>query len=151
MIPWLAEGQPFPPVGAALAHPNGLWLVMPRDRIAAVLAHLKKYAVFSKVALRDAGDTLTVMGVPVATGLRMAVDRNENGLRDGDEPRPTLQIVAEAAAITLRWPLAPAGFELQTATDLAAGRDFATALGRVLVANDEQCHGGLLDARFLLL
>jgi YVTN family beta-propeller protein len=88
------------------------------------LADSTNLAPFTRAQLTTkilAGDTLTVMDVPVATGHRMAVDRNENGLRDGDEPRPTLQIVAEAAAITLRWPLAPAGFELQTATDLAAG------------------------------
>lgn len=33
---------------------GGLRLVMPRDRVAAVQGHLKKYAVFAKVALRDA-------------------------------------------------------------------------------------------------
>lgn len=39
---------------------DGLRLVMPRDRVDAVLAHLKKYAVFSKVTLRDDSSAYTV-------------------------------------------------------------------------------------------
>ncbi len=39
---------------------DGLRLVMPRDRVDAVLAHLKKYAVFSKVTLRDDTPAYTV-------------------------------------------------------------------------------------------
>lgn len=39
---------------------DGLRLVMPRDRVDAVLAHLKKYAVFSKVTLRDDSPAYTV-------------------------------------------------------------------------------------------
>jgi folate-binding protein YgfZ len=35
---------------------GGLRLLMPRDRVAAVLTHLKKYAVFAKVTLRDDSD-----------------------------------------------------------------------------------------------
>jgi folate-binding protein YgfZ len=45
-----------------LAHEGDLWLVMPRDRVAPVLTHLKKYAVFSKVTLSDASDSLVVLG-----------------------------------------------------------------------------------------
>jgi folate-binding protein YgfZ len=46
----------------ALATANGLWLVMPHDRVAPVLTHLKKYAVFSKVTLSDASDSSVVLG-----------------------------------------------------------------------------------------
>lgn len=45
-----------------LAVPDGLRLVMPRDRVAAILTHLKKYAVFSKVTLRDDSDAFAVLG-----------------------------------------------------------------------------------------
>lgn len=44
---------------------GGLWLVMPRDRVVPVLNHLKKYAVFSKVTLRDATE-LAVVTAPAA-------------------------------------------------------------------------------------
>lgn len=46
-----------------VAAPDGLRLVMPRDRVAPVLQHLKKYAVFSKVMLRDAGDERLLTGL----------------------------------------------------------------------------------------
>lgn len=45
-----------------LATPEGLALLMPRDRVQPVLQHLKKYAVFSKVTLADAGDRSRVVG-----------------------------------------------------------------------------------------
>jgi YVTN family beta-propeller protein len=32
------------------------------------------------------GDTLTIMGVPPGSGVRMGIDRNLNGILDGDEP-----------------------------------------------------------------
>ncbi len=49
-----------------LAVADGLRLVMPRDRIAAILTHLQKYAVFSKVTLRDERESLVVLGMPAA-------------------------------------------------------------------------------------
>ncbi|MFZ5698026.1 MAG: YgfZ/GcvT domain-containing protein [Pseudomonadota bacterium] len=49
-----------------LAVADGLQLVMPRDRIAAILTHLKKYAVFSRVTLRDECESLIVLGMPAA-------------------------------------------------------------------------------------
>jgi hypothetical protein len=68
-----------------------------------------------------AGDTLTVMGVPVGTGARMGGDRNENGVLDADEPRPTVQFDFAPGSLVLRWPLAPAGFVLEATTNLASG------------------------------
>ncbi|MBI3817964.1 MAG: hypothetical protein HY286_04675 [Planctomycetes bacterium] len=35
-----------------------------------------------------AGSTFTIMGVPVGSGQRMGIDRNMNGVLDGDEPPP---------------------------------------------------------------
>jgi DNA-binding beta-propeller fold protein YncE len=34
----------------------------------------------------QAGDTLTMMGVPPGSGVRMGIDRNLNGVKNGDEP-----------------------------------------------------------------
>lgn len=41
---------------------GGLRLLMPRDRVPVVLTHLKKYAVFSKVTLRDDSDAASLHG-----------------------------------------------------------------------------------------
>lgn len=41
---------------------DGLLLVMARDRVAAVLTHLQKYALFSKVKLRDASAAYVAVG-----------------------------------------------------------------------------------------
>lgn len=45
-----------------LATDTGLALVMPHDRVDAVLTHLQKYAVFSKVTLRAAPDLAVIAG-----------------------------------------------------------------------------------------
>jgi hypothetical protein len=37
------------------------------------------------VSLILAGDTLSPMGVPYGTGLRMGIDRNASGVLDGDK------------------------------------------------------------------
>lgn len=47
---------------------GGLRLVLPADRVATVLAHLKKYAVFSKVALADGGSAHEVTGGTTTPG-----------------------------------------------------------------------------------
>lgn len=56
-----------------LATPEGLALLMPRDRVQPVLQHLKKYAVFSKVTLADAGDRWRVVGALQRDGETFAV------------------------------------------------------------------------------
>jgi leucyl/phenylalanyl-tRNA--protein transferase len=45
MIPWLAAGQPFPPVRAALAHPNGL-LAASRDLTVERLIDAYRHGIF---------------------------------------------------------------------------------------------------------
>lgn len=56
-----------------IAVPDGenVALVLPRDQIEDALAHLKKYAVFSKTQLNDASDRLALLGVagPEATSV----------------------------------------------------------------------------------
>lgn len=67
----------------------------------------------------QAGDTLTVMGVPPGAGQRMGIDRNLNGVLDADEPLPKLQLAQAGGNLVLNWPLSAAGF-LEEASSLSA-------------------------------
>jgi hypothetical protein len=60
------------------------------------------------------GDRLSIMGVPPGSGIRMGIDRDEDGLLDGDVPPPTLQLARSSDITILNWPLNAAGFELQS-------------------------------------
>ena len=71
------------------------------------------------VAKIQAGDTLTVMGVPPGAGQRMGIDRDLNGVLDADEPLPKLQIAMTGASAVLNWPLSAAGFNLEETPGLA--------------------------------
>lgn len=51
-----------------------------------------------------AGDTLTIMGVPLGSRKRMGIDRNANGVLDGDETLPLLTAVRSGTGITISWP-----------------------------------------------
>jgi hypothetical protein len=64
------------------------------------------------------GDTLTLMGVPPGSGVRMGIDRNEDGILDADVPPPSLQIATAGTALSIYWPLSAAGYVLETATNL---------------------------------
>ncbi len=66
-----------------------------------------------------AGDTLTIMGVPVNSGVRMGIDRNLNGILDGDEPVPALRIVRASGNAIVAWPTNAAGYVLERTTMLA--------------------------------
>lgn len=62
----------------------------------------------------NAGDMITIMGVPPGAGLRMGIDRNEDGILDGDVPPPPLQVARVGNNAVLTWPLSAAGFSLET-------------------------------------
>lgn len=62
-----------------------------------------------------AGDTLTLMGVPVGSGMRMGIDRNLNGILDGDEPAPSLRISTAGNNALVSWPANAAGYVLERA------------------------------------
>jgi YVTN family beta-propeller protein len=66
-----------------------------------------------------AGDRLTIMGVPPGSGVRMGIDRDEDGVLDADVPPPTLQIGMTGANTVLNWPYAAAGYALEYAGTLA--------------------------------
>jgi YVTN family beta-propeller protein len=75
------------------------------------LAALSRATLVAKI---NAGDTLTIMGVPPGSGLRMGIDRNEDGILDGDVPLPTLQFARIGNNAVLNWPFSAAGFALET-------------------------------------
>ncbi|MCI0539456.1 MAG: hypothetical protein L0Z50_29960 [Verrucomicrobiales bacterium] len=56
------------------------------------------------VARALAGDTLTIMGVPPATRRRMAINRNTNGVLDGDETLPALTAARSDGGAVISWP-----------------------------------------------
>jgi hypothetical protein len=69
----------------------------------------------------QAGDTLTLMGVPPGSGLRLAIDRNGDGVLDADEPRPGLQVALTGGNFVVHWPLSAAGFVLESSDTAAPG------------------------------
>jgi hypothetical protein len=65
------------------------------------------------IAKIQSGDTLTLMGVPPGSGVRMGIDRDVDGVLDGDVPLPSLQIGQATGAAVLHWPYSAVGFSLQ--------------------------------------
>ena len=63
-----------------------------------------------------AGDVLTVMGVPLGSGTRIGIDRNENGILDGDELRPTLRIAGAGGKAIVTWSTNSPGYLLERVT-----------------------------------
>jgi hypothetical protein len=61
------------------------------------------------------------MGVPPVSGMRMGVDRNDNGILDGDEPSPLLRITRQNDRVVIAWPTNAAGFVLERTSELSAG------------------------------
>lgn len=72
------------------------------------------------VAKVQAGDRLSLMGVPPGSGPRMAIDRNLDGVLDGDVPQPVLQITRAGTGAVLHWPLSAAGYNLETTLSLSS-------------------------------
>lgn len=61
----------------------------------------------------SSGDTLTIMGVPPGSGTRMGIDRNLDGVRDGDTPLPLLTIAQAIPNVLVAWPTNANGFVLE--------------------------------------
>ncbi len=66
-----------------------------------------------------AGDTLTLMGVPIVSGVRMSLDRDWNSVRDGDEPLPPLAAMRSAAGILISWPTNTVGVVVEFSETLS--------------------------------
>ena len=59
------------------------------------------------------GDTLTFMGVPPGSGYRLGIDRNQDGVLDGDTPQPGLQIAVANTNSIVAWPTNANGILLE--------------------------------------
>jgi hypothetical protein len=99
------------------------------------LAALTRAQLFTKI---QNGDRLTLLGVPPGSGIRMGIDRNEDGVLDSDVPPPKLAISVNAQSAVLNWPLAPAGFSLQSANGLGVGWSNAPGSVEILGAENFQ-------------
>ena len=81
----------------------------------AALAPLTRAALEAKIT---AGATATIMGVPRTSGQRFGIDRDGNGILDGDEPLPRLDIALAVGPPLLAWPSAGAGHVLEFTNSL---------------------------------
>lgn len=70
------------------------------------------------LALVGANDTLTFLGTAPGEGRRYGGDRDGNGIRDLDEPRPALGLTKVADSARVQWPAVPAGWVIETTPTL---------------------------------
>jgi YVTN family beta-propeller protein len=67
-----------------------------------------------------AGDTLTIMGVTPGAGTRLGIDRNGDGILDGDEPMPALRLARADGNAVVAWSTNANGFVLERSATLPA-------------------------------
>jgi len=91
-----------------------------------------RYQLAAKVRF---GDILSIMGVPPGSGVRMGIDRDLDGVLDGDVTAPSLQIVRAGSTATLSWPVSPVGFVLESASALSESDWAAETSIRQVVAD----------------
>ena len=94
---------------------------------------LTRAALVTKVL---AGGIITIMGVPPGTGVRAGIDRNFNGVLDGDEPQPSLRIARAASKTLVAWSTNAAGFVLEAAPVIPATNWSAETSLRAVVGNE---------------
>lgn len=83
------------------------------------------------------GDTLTLMGVPPGSGMRMALDRNEDGVLDGDVPPPTLQVSQMAGNLVLSWPQSAVGYQLEASPSISSGATWTNVSALIELVVDQ--------------
>jgi YVTN family beta-propeller protein len=83
-----------------------------------------------------AGGTITIMGVPVGLGTRMGIDRNVDGVLDGDTPQPAVRIARVATNAIVAWPTNASGFVLEASAALPATNWSAETSLRGIVATE---------------
>lgn len=65
-------------------------------------------------------DSLTFLGVAPGDGMRLGIDRDENGTADQDEPRPALELEKMPdSRLRFQWPSPSAGWRLESAPGLS--------------------------------
>ena len=63
---------------------------------------------------------LSVLGVPPGAGNRMALDRDEDGVRDGDAASPALDSWVEGGSPVVSWPTNEYWYVLESSDDIQA-------------------------------
>ena len=81
------------------------------------------------------GAVVTVMGAPVGSGLRLALDRNADGMKDGDDPLPLLDFHLAAGLPQLAWPADDYWLVLERSTDLSPNAWQTVTLPRATLNN----------------
>ena len=71
------------------------------------------------VARITKGDTLSVMGVPLVSGQRMGIDRDVDGVLDGDQLPPSLTAERSDAGFRISWPTNAVGVVLEFSPSLS--------------------------------
>jgi YVTN family beta-propeller protein len=72
------------------------------------------------IAKIQAGDVVSIMGVPPGSGRRMGIERRQDGVLDGNIPAPGLRIALAATNAIVAWPTNASGFVLETSESLPA-------------------------------
>ena len=98
-----------------------------------LLTPMTRAALVNKVL---AGGTITIMGVPPGTGVRSGIDRNFNGVLDGDEPQPSLRIDRLANKALVAWSTNAAGFVLEATPEIPATNWSTETSLRAVVGNE---------------
>jgi hypothetical protein len=82
------------------------------------------------------GDTLTLLGVPPGSGMRLGIDRNLDGQLDGDLPPPRLQVTKVSSNAVVSWSTNAAAFVLEQSAQLPTGPWAIDVNPRGLAAGD---------------
>jgi hypothetical protein len=94
-----------------------------------------------------AGDTITIMGVPPGTGTRLGIDRNLDGVLDGDVPPPLLRISQAGTNAIVAWPT-NAAYVLERTIELPAGNWSPDTSLRGLIGSDFATTNTLFPTNF---
>jgi hypothetical protein len=78
----------------------------------------------------------TIMGVPPGLGVRLGIDRNMDGILDGDTPQPSLRIAKATADTVVAWSTNASGFVLE-ASPVVPAANWATETSVRGVAGSE--------------
>lgn len=102
------------------------------------------------VARAAAGDVFTIMGVPPGSGRRIAIERRQNGVLDGDVPPPQLRIARNGSGSLVAWSTNAAAV-LETTAGLPSTNWSVETTPRLLNAGEYSITNGPGETRFYRL
>jgi len=97
------------------------------------------------------GGVATIMGVPPGHGTRFGIDRNLDGVLDGDTPLPSLRIARAETNAVVAWSTNASGFVLEKSAQLPATNWSAETSVRGLVGGEFNITNAPTDTRFFRL